>query len=775
MTNTTRSNGGESVKSSPTKAKEEKRPGSGQAGKGMGVKQMEDQVSTLHKQNFDLKLELYHRRQRQEVLEVQLDEKTKQLEELEETRVVNDQLLAELERRDQALDEAVGVIVNLEEKIERMIKEREMVRSVEENPYRLSTELSTTTPNTPLIREGTAKKTVVRMPSFLSERSEHTEVLRSMYLPRQHTLSEASLAHLPEEDSPDIMNSPRLSVLSESSFLSVYGDKLDLNASPEVEQRPRADSTIDQWVEAQPPTQHRRTPSLSQQKQFLSINDVLESPLQRLEKLRATLEKASGITLTVPVTVPERSSSVVHHNKRKDRMVKPIVVDKKSFDRQQSLPPTPDTFSTNTLHRNQASDDTLAQRNGIFTNFSSMNTDIHRNIHDLKNSSRPRSAGETITSRREGHGWDTETQADTIDNESIISEASTFAPSSFQPLSPRVRRVRTPDLFNFSSSENSGNWARDVLFNNHSSSVGRGHEEMDLPPLNHKRVLRARRSSVSEGKHFRSDDTVAQYSAKYGHENMSGLETPNRRSSLVGKGMKIAPSPSTSRQVENSTIASTPQQQAVSPTMSRTTRLASKLFGRHPSSSSTPQTNTISPESTQQQQNQRPSHLQRTPSSQHYPSVLDTLQSNLNSQEDLDSTCATPPPIRRSKTSQPQNSISVGRSRPASAGQGSASGGVRVKRMSGYYEDVNAGFQEGREEIFGKERGIERSAGNSGGQRQGKERKGSLSIDIGVARGLGALLGGSGSGNGGGNGASQSAIEDGDGEGRRKWLGLRRH
>src|SRR5690606_10916886 len=97
--------------------------------KGMGVKEIEQTVSTLHKQNFDLKLELYHRRERQTALEDRLEGV---LREKEQVVQMNDTLIAELEKRDKAVEEAVAMIVLLESRVETLLKEREMVRQVEE-------------------------------------------------------------------------------------------------------------------------------------------------------------------------------------------------------------------------------------------------------------------------------------------------------------------------------------------------------------------------------------------------------------------------------------------------------------------------------------------------------------------------------------------------------------------------------------------------------------------------------------------------------------------
>jgi hypothetical protein len=88
---------------------------------------------------------------------------------------------------------------------------------------------------------------------------------------------------------------------------------------------------------------------------------------------------------------------------------------------------------------------------------------------------------------------------------------------------------------------------------------------------------------------------------------------------------------------------------------------------------------------------------------------------------------------------------------------------MRVKRMSGFGGDGAYDEHVNRDEgnvVRGDEKIKER----------GHHRQGSLSIDLGVSRGLGALLGGSANGNADG-------AEDTGGEvveSKRKWLGLRR-
>lgn len=94
-------------------------------------------ISKIKKENFDLKLELFHRRQRAEVLEAKfahVEHLEKNNEELsrdnEEMQSINEDLLTELEKRDAAIQEAVGLICELEGKLEKVVSaDRSSVRS----------------------------------------------------------------------------------------------------------------------------------------------------------------------------------------------------------------------------------------------------------------------------------------------------------------------------------------------------------------------------------------------------------------------------------------------------------------------------------------------------------------------------------------------------------------------------------------------------------------------------------------------------------------------
>ncbi|KAJ4415910.1 hypothetical protein N0V85_002490 [Neurospora sp. IMI 360204] len=214
------------------------------------MKDAQDLLSKLHKQNFDLKLELFHRREKQTALEELIEklelEKEQLRSEQRETQDINDVLLEELEKKDKAVEEAVAMIVTLESRIENLLKEREMVRQVEAEGFYSSdhdaSHSRNETPDTPRAGE---QKVLHRMPSFLTEPTENTETLRNVYLGVR--ASELGLGRLSEEESPETnrtefikVGSPALSLLSESSFLSIYGQN-KTSPSPRPQSPPHVD------------------------------------------------------------------------------------------------------------------------------------------------------------------------------------------------------------------------------------------------------------------------------------------------------------------------------------------------------------------------------------------------------------------------------------------------------------------------------------------------------------------------------------------------------
>ncbi|KAI9673227.1 MAG: hypothetical protein M1817_003090 [Caeruleum heppii] len=380
----------------------------GSSGKGgsvgagsMGAREMEEYTSTLHKQNFDLKLELYHRRQRMVNMQEQID-KTKELEaENAELQEVNEQLLEELEKRDKAVEEAVTLICHLEQKVEELEANRpEPPRSLTQEPSphgsastESHSEVSTSSPKlqidkasyqTPMrtnqLRRSPTKSgissavsspplqfvtprsslTPLRTPSFMTSDKGSAGALRSLFLatneskpsvPRHGTplrYAASVGSELNACRSPDFLadglDSPRLSVLSESSFLSVYGEPRKLNLDDQGQHweehqddtrqtppdRDIAASRTDHWIHANlsSPKRANFVPvGRNDGGHFQSLSDVLNSP----SRVAARRRKSEQTENELPTSMGEQ--------RRDDFAVSALCPSR-------VLPPTPDTMST---------------------------------------------------------------------------------------------------------------------------------------------------------------------------------------------------------------------------------------------------------------------------------------------------------------------------------------------------------------------------------------------------------------------------------------------
>lgn len=377
--------------------------------KGLGAKEMEQVVSSLHKQNFDLKLELYHRRERQTKMEERLDA----LEaEKHDAQQLNDKLLADLDKRDKAIEEAVSMIIELEAKVDQMLNERTMVQHVESQGFYASTDgfedyndsiANSSTADLTQIQDRAKTPTVNRMPSFLSDRNATTENLRNVYIGnRASMLSLRRISGGHSEADNAMINglaSPSLSVLSESSFVSVYGQKGgDTTVIPDFDD-PIALSGFDgssPVVVQEAPAHHgahrqdnhpyfdnSHLVAAQHQQEYRPatvqpINDVLsqDAPLQRLERMD------SGPRTNAPEVPPhqvlrsESSSHSQHRNSihgsparrsakdEKMAALRKVVTDAPGGVRlqDQAMPPTPDTISSSTLQRFKNSNDNLSVR-----------------------------------------------------------------------------------------------------------------------------------------------------------------------------------------------------------------------------------------------------------------------------------------------------------------------------------------------------------------------------------------------------------------------------
>ncbi|KAK3068897.1 hypothetical protein LTR53_013175 [Teratosphaeriaceae sp. CCFEE 6253] len=239
----------------------------------IGARDVDDQIDRLSKQNFALKLELDHRRDHTVRLQEDVDAMRGQVERAEllqeehtELLRINTQLVEELEKRDKAVEEAMDIICDLEDKVSDLEERRSHTRPSTANadsgyagtetqelmppsPPRVAKMPRTSTLIAPMPRPSASAAShklqgvlsrqtpakLRREPSILGQRKPSTHALRSVYLEAAHTLnpvkSFASL--LSKRDSrleddrlaDEVLNSPRLSVLSESSFPSLYSPK----------------------------------------------------------------------------------------------------------------------------------------------------------------------------------------------------------------------------------------------------------------------------------------------------------------------------------------------------------------------------------------------------------------------------------------------------------------------------------------------------------------------------------------------------------------------
>ncbi|KAI1823929.1 hypothetical protein F4861DRAFT_508278 [Xylaria intraflava] len=365
----------------------------------MGAKQIEKAVSTLHKQNFDLKLELFHRREKQSSLEARVEELEAERQEWQSSR---DTLLAEMAKKDKAIEEAVNMIVKLEASLDSLIQEKEMMGHVDTDGssqpswHVMADSLRDGAPkqgdNGDLLSVD-PKNTLERMPSFLSERSIHTENLRNIVLQNRSSLmrlrkiSQVSSSSADVSEINRVANSPSLSILSESSFVSIYGSKQDedgLGLLPFEDNISGIDGTsIDR---SSTPTKTATANSHSNQATIISsymagmtpktVNNHSDQviPLNSAVHHNASLSRTDEFGEQVSTT--ESGTSEAFKSSREKGVITPTPPAHRSpsrWDKREGastmypthnelvnvhgLPPTPDTVSSSVLRKHKGSPD----------------------------------------------------------------------------------------------------------------------------------------------------------------------------------------------------------------------------------------------------------------------------------------------------------------------------------------------------------------------------------------------------------------------------------
>ncbi|VUC30310.1 unnamed protein product [Clonostachys rosea] len=537
------------IQKSPTRSAglDISRPNSGAGGepgarKGLGIKEMEHVISSLHKQNFDLKLELYHRRERQTMLEENMETLRTEKCAAEE---LNNKLAEEVEKRDKAVEEAVAMIVTLEARIE------ELTRGNSHLGRRAEPQGLFSPPDTGYPPEGLAPapeiidprwmefdgRGINRMPSFLSDHSENTENLRNVYIGARGSL--ISLPRVSEgaldmpSDPMNGLSSPTLSVLSESSFVSVYGQKGQDLTLPSTIDEPlsldgishdmgKQDSLCRSRVtnEARPvdPRTESSASRMHGSSQFQPIASIMGgSPLQKIEKLdpayspRRQTPQPTNRALKAPPP-SDGTKGAQSHGRRatletKREALRRVITDTPGGVslHESGMPPTPDTISSATLKRMKHSNDTLGNRSfsggsertgylveaengkGVTPTNSSpavvkpapnhkqshRSPVVHTNdpwSHHAREIQRPRSADESTVSHRREHRW----SMDSADTENTFESSLDIWLRAGGGKTQADDRG-SPDMFGIPAGPSLGSWGMNAIMGHGNDPTPEGH------------------------------------------------------------------------------------------------------------------------------------------------------------------------------------------------------------------------------------------------------------------------------------------------------------
>jgi hypothetical protein len=311
------------------------------ASSSLGAREMEKRMDKLSKLNFDLKLELFHCRERMAKLHENcktLATKANRLVEENATLLeLNDSLVKELEHRDEAVQEAVTIICELEDRLEHVQVQQQFgpphsavpnsTISIQRNDH--------VSPAASMQKQQQQQK---RIPSFVVDKKPSTLALRSVYQDPTPTLrvvkSYASLRSHMHEDvndgasdtDADALDSPRLSVLSESSFQSIYnnnknkefstvemdGSRLRTIARNAGTKRDYSDSDVNSWIQVHTPRSVNQSlgPSQHEQPHLYQDNSTVPPPQIR-NMSSSTGHSTYGNGALLPPTPDSASTSLL--------------------------------------------------------------------------------------------------------------------------------------------------------------------------------------------------------------------------------------------------------------------------------------------------------------------------------------------------------------------------------------------------------------------------------------------------------------------------------
>ncbi|KAI4172617.1 MAG: hypothetical protein LQ343_003464 [Gyalolechia ehrenbergii] len=459
------------------------------APKEMGLREMEEYISKINKQNFDLKLEVFHRRQRNEALEAKAIKAEEVESQNEELRQVNDDLLQELEKRDAAVQEAVTLICDLEARIDQLEKEQSSNGRSSTTPANDTNYASAQSPKppepptTPLPSYGSPRVTsstpdskgrhtpgagrtykdrqddlLVRSPTFLRDANPSTSALRGLFVNQDESLtakgfrldkpSTRSLrragSFLSQDEDPEIpdgdafsLNPRRLSLLSESSFVSVYGpNKEKITPSTANSGATKVSSTQEQetsftrkltpqegrirsWIDSKdhPSSSNKRPVQGVKSDTFSSIGTVL-GPNQ--------LRPRDTLTSVSPTPSRRQRQDVVPQPLERTSQKPSLVGPTFGPD---VLPPTPGTMSTATLG-GRSSNQSIVDRRSLNGGQSRPSSSTKSALPETR--SYGATNKETTAQNRPQHAMDdTDTDIEISDNERHYAKAEVSANGNY--------------------------------------------------------------------------------------------------------------------------------------------------------------------------------------------------------------------------------------------------------------------------------------------------------------------------------------------------------
>lgn len=421
----------------------------------------------MNKLNFDLKLEIFHRTQQMGALEKKLERMKGMEEELErmhkleeevedlraaekDNRVLresNEQLRQELDKRDQAVTEAVQLICQLEAKIEELDTDGHTshmsmsrlvldapnpptpkAQSVVEVPERTSSRGQTSLSRSSHRRSSELRQ-LSKAPSFLRADNQSTATLRSLYAP-ENNKSHTALSELTKSESFNTMNdltepeSPRLSVLSEASELNAFEtpsrwdefDKLDIPVRkapstgsldsyvPPAERLESKEDQIDRWMQTRPDMSQ----TIIRRRQNRALSDASNAQ---------TPSFGAEIYSNKPRGCPRQEASLFGGAR---------------------LPPTPDTMSTACAAVNNGSNGSIAPQKSPKSErdpwFAGRRLDHHRSASEF--TTRRSFNGSDITDSMQTNCSDTPRLGVTNDESPTIFPFNTVASKASELLGP---------------------------------------------------------------------------------------------------------------------------------------------------------------------------------------------------------------------------------------------------------------------------------------------------------------------------------------------------